>query len=74
MSGWTEATIRAAASWQAFKEGKGLYEAGMVAEAKASATGWQGIVKVGKAADRAHFMSRFLPGVLKKQLLKSINR
>jgi superfamily II DNA or RNA helicase len=48
MSGWTEATIRAAASWQAFKEGKGLYEAGMVAEAKAGATGWQAIVKVGK--------------------------
>jgi NAD(P)-dependent dehydrogenase (short-subunit alcohol dehydrogenase family) len=32
------------------------------------------IVKVGKAADRAHFMSRFFPGYLKKQMLKSVQR
>ncbi len=48
MSGWTEATLRAAASWQAFKEGKSLFESGMVAEAKAGTTGWQGTVRVGK--------------------------
>jgi NAD(P)-dependent dehydrogenase (short-subunit alcohol dehydrogenase family) len=36
--------------------------------------GEAGIVKVGKAADRAHFMSRFFPGFLKKQLVKSMAR
>lgn len=40
--------LRAAASWQAFKEGKALFDSGMVAEATAGQTGWQGIVKVGK--------------------------
>ncbi len=48
MSGWTEATLRAAASWQAFKEGKSLFESGMVADVQTGATGWQGTVKVGK--------------------------
>lgn len=48
MSGWTEATIRAAASWQAFKEGKSLFESGLVADAKAGSTGWEGSVRVGK--------------------------
>ncbi|MGL5017643.1 MAG: hypothetical protein ACRDBP_05890, partial [Luteolibacter sp.] len=48
MSGWTEETLRKAATWQAFKEGKSLFEAGMVAEVQAGATGWQGMVKVGK--------------------------
>ncbi|MEI6819543.1 MAG: hypothetical protein WCL19_08065, partial [Verrucomicrobiota bacterium] len=48
MSGWTESTLRAAATWQAFKEGKALFESGMVTEAKAGATGWQGLVRVGK--------------------------
>ncbi len=48
MSGWTEETLRKAASWQAFKEGKSLFETGMVAEVQAGATGWQGMVKVGK--------------------------
>jgi len=48
MSGWTEATLRAAASWQAFKEGKSLFDSGMVADVKTGATGWQGTVKVGK--------------------------
>jgi NAD(P)-dependent dehydrogenase (short-subunit alcohol dehydrogenase family) len=36
--------------------------------------GEAGIVKVGKAADRAHFMSRFFPGFLRKQLLKGMGR
>ena len=48
MSGLTEANLRAAATWQAFKEGKSLFESGMVAEVQAGATGWQGAVKVGK--------------------------
>ena len=48
MSGWTEVSLREAASWQAFKEGKSLFESGMVAEVQTGATGWQGTVKVGK--------------------------
>ncbi len=48
MSEWTESTLRAAASWQAFKEGKSLFETGMVIEAKAGQMGWQGTVRVGK--------------------------
>ncbi|MGL4401499.1 MAG: SNF2-related protein [Luteolibacter sp.] len=48
MNGWTEETLRKAAAWQAFKEGKSLFETGMVAEVQAGATGWQGMVKVGK--------------------------
>jgi NAD(P)-dependent dehydrogenase (short-subunit alcohol dehydrogenase family) len=31
-----------------------------------------GIVKVGKAADRVHFLTRFFPGFLKKQLIKGL--
>lgn len=52
MSGWTEATLRAAASWQAFKEGKSLLESGLVIETKAGSSGWQGLVKVGKRSLR----------------------
>jgi superfamily II DNA or RNA helicase len=48
MSGWTEETLRKAASWQAFKEGKSLFETGMVAETKAGSSGWQGTVRMGK--------------------------
>jgi superfamily II DNA or RNA helicase len=48
MSGWTEATIRAAAAWQAFKEGKSLFESGFVTDVKSSASGWEGNVRVGK--------------------------
>lgn len=48
MSGWTEATLRSAASWQAFKEGKVLFESGMVVEAETGDGGWQGTVRVGK--------------------------
>ncbi len=47
MSGWTEETLRKAATWQAFKEGKSLFESGLVATAEAGSTGWQGTVKVG---------------------------
>jgi superfamily II DNA or RNA helicase len=48
MIGWTEQTLRAAASWQAFKEGKALFESGAVAEVKVGSNGWQGLVKWGK--------------------------
>jgi superfamily II DNA or RNA helicase len=48
MSGWTEAILRSAASWQAFKEGKSLLESGMVVEVAAGTSGWQGTVRVGK--------------------------
>lgn len=48
MSGWTEETLRKAATWQAFKEGKSLMDSGMVVEAKAGTTGWQGSVRVGQ--------------------------
>jgi superfamily II DNA or RNA helicase len=47
MIDWTEATLRAAASWQAFKEGKSLFESGAVIEAKAGLGGWQGSVRAG---------------------------
>ncbi len=48
MSGWTEAILRGAASWQAFKEGKALFDGGLVSEAKAGQSGWEGTVRVGK--------------------------
>jgi superfamily II DNA or RNA helicase len=52
MSGWTEATLRNAATWQAFKEGKSLFESGLVTEAKAGSSGWQGAVRSGSKALR----------------------
>lgn len=48
MSEWTESTLRQAAAWQAFKEGKGLWENGMVGETQAGSTGWTGSVRAGK--------------------------
>jgi superfamily II DNA or RNA helicase len=48
MSGWTEQTLRGAASWKAFKEGKSLFEGGAVLEAKAGQSGFQGSVRSGK--------------------------
>ncbi len=48
MNGWSEETLRAAASWKAFKEGKSLCERGAVIEAKATQTGWRGAVSGGK--------------------------
>jgi superfamily II DNA or RNA helicase len=47
MTGWTETTLRNAASWQAFKEGKALFDQGAVAMVKSGASGWQGSVKAG---------------------------
>jgi superfamily II DNA or RNA helicase len=48
MSGWNEQTLRAAASWKAFKEGRALFESGAVTDAKGTASGWQGSVSAGK--------------------------
>jgi hypothetical protein len=48
MSGWTEQTLRGAASWKAFKEGKSLFEGGAVLDAKAGQSGFQGSVRSGK--------------------------
>jgi superfamily II DNA or RNA helicase len=48
MTGWTEDTIRKAASWKAFKEGKSLFECDSVTEVKAGSSGWKGAVKGGK--------------------------
>ena len=45
---WTEATLRAAATWQAFKEGKSLFETGAVSDTKSGQNGWQGLVRAGK--------------------------
>ena len=47
MTGLTEATLRSAATWQAFKEGKALFEGGAVAEAHLVPTGCQGAVRSG---------------------------
>jgi len=48
MSEWTESMLRAAASWQAFKEGRALVDAGAVIEAAMLASGWKGSVRQGK--------------------------
>ena len=47
MSIWTEESLRAAASWKAFKEGKALFESGAVSEAQAASQGWRGAVRSG---------------------------
>jgi len=52
MNGWTEQSLRAAASWRAFKEGVALRDGGAVSEAKKTENGWRGSVRVGKRAFR----------------------
>lgn len=47
MTGWTETTLRNAASWKAFKEGKSIFDSGSVIEAKSGSGGWQGSVRSG---------------------------
>ena len=47
MSGWTETTLRAAASWKAFKEGQALFQCGAVAETQGGPIGWTGSVRSG---------------------------
>ncbi|MCB1092639.1 MAG: hypothetical protein KDL87_13980, partial [Verrucomicrobiae bacterium] len=52
MSVLTEEILRKAASWQAFKEGRSLFENGLVMDAAAGSTGWKGSVKSGSRAIR----------------------
>jgi NAD(P)-dependent dehydrogenase (short-subunit alcohol dehydrogenase family) len=56
-------------------KGLDIYPVEMAAERTWDAFhGEAGVVKVGKAAERAHFMSRFFPGFLKRQLVKGMRR
>jgi len=48
MSEWSEQTLRTAASWKAFKDGKALFENGAVGDVKTSPSGWRGTVHSGK--------------------------
>ncbi len=48
MSGWNEQTLRTAATWKAFKDGKALFERGAVTNVKSSSSGWRGTVISGK--------------------------
>lgn len=48
MTEWNESTLRGAASWKAFKEGKGLFEIGAVVAAKKTSDSWSGTVREGK--------------------------
>jgi superfamily II DNA or RNA helicase len=52
MTEWNEATLRGAASWKAFKEGKTLFENGAVTGAKATDGMWSGSVREGKRTYR----------------------
>ncbi|MGC4013630.1 MAG: SNF2-related protein [Luteolibacter sp.] len=47
MPDWSEQALKSAASWKAFKEGKSLLDAGMVAQSKATPDGWTGSVRQG---------------------------
>ncbi len=48
MTGWNESTLRGAASWKAFKEGKGLFDSGAVTGVKSDGAQWSGTVREGK--------------------------
>jgi superfamily II DNA or RNA helicase len=48
MADWNETTLRTAASWKAFKDGKSLMDAGAVSGARRLAEGWSGTVRDGK--------------------------
>ena len=52
MSVVTEEILRKAASWQAFMEGRSLWENGLVTDAAAGSGGWKGSVKSGSRAIR----------------------
>lgn len=45
---WTDETLRKAASWKAFKEGRALFESGAVIEAKRGSASYQGSVASGR--------------------------
>lgn len=53
---WNEETLRKAASWKAFKEGRALFESGAVSEAKSGQSGFQGTVRGGKRPFRVAVM------------------
>lgn len=53
MTQWNETTLRSAANWKAFKEGKALFENGAVSGAKAGEASWTGTVKDGKRTFKA---------------------
>ncbi len=48
VTGWNEETLRKAASWKAFKEGRALLDGGGVIGAKSGQSGFQGSVRGGK--------------------------
>lgn len=48
MTEWTDETLRKAASWKAFKEGKTLFESGAVIDAKRGSSSYQGSVASGR--------------------------
>jgi hypothetical protein len=58
VTGWNEETLRKAASWKAFKEGKALFDGGAVLEAKAGSAGCQGAVRGGKRPFRVTIILR----------------
>jgi superfamily II DNA or RNA helicase len=45
---WTDETLRKAASWKSFKEGRALFESGAVIEAKRGSASYQGSVASGR--------------------------
>lgn len=53
MADWNETTLRTAASWKAFKEGKSLADIGAVSGVKRSDDGWSGTVREGKRVYKA---------------------
>ena len=55
---WTEQSLRAAASWQAFKEGSELMRTGAVDEVRAGEGGWQGSVRGGKRPFKVRVTAR----------------
>jgi len=58
MTVWTEQTLRGAASWKAFKEGKALFEGGAVTESQITPTGWRGSLKSGKRPIRVSVIAK----------------
>jgi superfamily II DNA or RNA helicase len=48
MTGWNESTLRSAATWKAYKDGKGLLDSGAVTGFKSDGARWSGTVREGK--------------------------
>jgi superfamily II DNA or RNA helicase len=47
MTDWNESSLKAAANWKAFKEGRALFDMGKVAQATTTPEGWTGSVRAG---------------------------